>query len=284
MQRAWDDKKRSLEDKLVEVSTEIQKITAAFKIKQDQVIDLENRLQGLSYAPKPDIKPLEERIAMLATEIQRLQNQNQDLNRENLRLNDSLRAKTETITNLETKLRSTANLSSSREDKMAYEEKIAMLATENERLNALINMKNENISSLEIRIRYLENNAPKENLQSLEEKIALLSTEIQRLNGMINFKQGKIDELELKIQGMLRGGDDIRNLENKLGLITVENQRLIAQLDGKREEVINLERKLSFLEGRLRDFEAKGTGVRFFNLNVFSNKFLTTKLRMLKSC
>lgn len=264
MQRTWDDKKRSLEDKMVEVSTEIQKMTAALKMKQDQVIDLESKLQTFSYAPKPDIKPLEERIAMLATEIQRLQIQNQDLSRENHRLNDSLRVKTEIITDLEVKFRSTANLSSSREDKMSYEEKIAMLATENERLNALIGLKNENISSLEMRIRYFENNAPKENLQSLEEKIALLSTEIQRLNGMLSFKQGKIDELEVKIQGVLRGGDEIRNLENKLGLITVENQRLIGQLDGKREEVANLERKVSFLEGRLGEIGSKGTGVRFF--------------------
>ena len=252
MQRTWDDKKRSLEDKLVEVSTEIQKITAAYKLKQDQVIDLESKLQTFSYAPKPDIKPLEERIAMLATEIQRLQI-------ENHRLTDRLRLKTETITDLEMKSRSTANL-------MSYEEKIARLATENERLNALIGLKSEKISSLEMRIRYLENNAPKESLQSLEEKIALLSTEIQRLNGMLSFKQGKIDELEVKLQGLLRGGDDIRNLENKLGLITVENQRLIGQLDGKRDEVANLERKVSFLEGRLREFEAKGTGVRFFIL------------------
>ena len=112
------DEKKIYEEKIVSLSTEIQRLNSVVNFKQDKINELDSRIQLISFGPKDDIKRLEEKIRILSTE--------------NQGLNGTINFKQEKINELENKLLY-------KEDNKVYEEKIVMLSSEVQRLNTMLN-------------------------------------------------------------------------------------------------------------------------------------------------
>jgi len=225
------------DSKVVQLTYEIERLRQILDMRDKEIEDWKSRyskmeIQITEFRGKEGrLMEYENRIAMMASELERLNGFIAKLKNENnellIKLSDLEGEKT----------RHERVKQSSMQDKSMFENKIVMLTGEIDRLNIIIT---------ELRGkegRFIE----------LENRLAMMASEIERLNGFNKKLREENDSLNIKIQELRSFEGRIAEYENRVAMMASEMERLNGLIRKLREENDGLNIKI----GEFRGFEGK---------------------------